>query len=238
MTAATVLPRCRSLSIVLPAYDEEANVGRAIEAARTAGSRFTDDLEIIVVDDGSRDGTTDRVLAEAAVDPRVRLIRFPDNRGYGAAVKTGLQAATKELVFFTDSDLQFDLEQIGELLARSAEAGVVVGYRADRSDSWPRKLNAWAWNRLQRALFDLDVRDVDCAFKLFRREVIASMPMRSEGAFFSTEILVRARAAGHRIVELPVRHYPRRAGSPSGARVAVIARAFRELWRLSGDLRT
>jgi glycosyltransferase involved in cell wall biosynthesis len=229
--------RLGGLSIVLPAYNEEANVAAAIEAARVAGERFAERVEVIVVDDGSRDATAERALAYAAGDARIRLLRHERNRGYGGAVKTGLKAAREPFVFFTDSDLQFDLGQIGELVARLGEAPIVVGYRANRQDPWVRKLNAWAWGRLQRVVFGIRVRDIDCAFKLFRREVVADMPMRSDGAFLSTEILARAMAAGHAIVEIPVRHYPRRAGAPTGANPGVILKAFREMAELWGDLR-
>ena len=114
----------------------------------------------------------------------------------------------------------------------------MIGYRVDRQDHRMRKVNAWAWGRLQWALFGLDVRDIDCGFKLFRREVLQSMPMHSDGAFISTEILLRARAAGHRIREVPVHHYPRKAGAPTGANLRVIGKAFRELWELRRELRS
>lgn len=229
--------RCPGLSLVMPAYNEEANVSAAIRAAARAGERFAEDYEVIVVDDGSRDRTADRVREEARVNPRVRLLQHPQNRGFGAALKTGLKAAEKPLVFYTDSDLQFDLDQIGSLLDNIAAFPVVIGYRVNRQDHWLRKLNAWAWGQLQRLLFGLRVRDIDCGFKLFRREVLAPMIMRSDGAFLSTEILLRAQAAGHRIVEIPVRHYPRKAGAPTGARLHVILKAFAELWALRGELR-
>ena len=225
------------LTIVFPAYNEEANVGAAIAAADAAAARHFDEWEIVVVDDGSRDATAERVLEAKASNPRVELIRLPRNRGYGAAVKTGLQAARMRLVFFTDSDLQFDLEQIPDLLARIDECPVVIGWRRNRRDHWMREWNAWAWGRLQRLLFGLRVRDIDCAFKLFRREVLEGMPMRSDGAFISTELLLRAQAAGWKICEVPVDHFPRRAGAPTGARLSVILKAFRELAELRRELR-
>lgn len=231
------MKRCSGLSITMPAYNEEANVGAAIRAGCAAGETFTDDYEVIIVDDGSRDRTAELVREEAKTNPRVRLIQLPQNRGFGAAVKTGLKGAEKPLVFYTDSDLQFDLNQIADLLEKTDEYPVVVGYRVNRQDHWIRKLNAWAWGRLQRVLFDLRVRDIDCGFKLFRREVLQAMPMHSDGAFLSTEILLRAQAAGHRIGEVPVLHYPRKAGSPTGANLKVIRKAFVELWQLRGELR-
>jgi glycosyltransferase involved in cell wall biosynthesis len=230
--------RSAGLSIVMPAYNEEANVIAAARAASAAGEKFAERYEVVIVDDGSADRTAERVREAAAENPRVRLIQLPQNRGFGGALKTGLKAATMPLVFYTDCDLQFDLEQIGDLLEKISAAPVVVGYRINRQDHWGRKLNAWAWGRLQRVLFGLRVRDIDCGFKLFRREVLEPMAMRSDGAFISTEILLRARAAGHAVVEVPVRHYPRTAGSPTGARWWVIRRAFQELWQLRRELRS
>jgi glycosyltransferase involved in cell wall biosynthesis len=224
------------LSIVMPAYNEEANVSGAIRSVAAAAEPLFEELEILVVDDGSRDRTAERVGEAASVDARVRLLQHPDNRGYGAAVRTGLRTARLPLVFYTDSDLQFDPRQIRDLLARIDEFPVVVGYRRNRQDRWHRRLNAWAWNALQRVWFGLRVRDVDCAFKLLRREVLEGLPLVATGAFFSTELLARAQARGCRIAEVPVDHYPRKAGAPTGARVAVIARAFREMWRLRREL--
>jgi glycosyltransferase involved in cell wall biosynthesis len=233
----TTEPKRPGLSVVLPAFNEEANVAAAIDETAAAAAPLFEEVEVIAVDDGSRDATAERVRHVAAKDPRVRLIQHPQNRGYGAAVTTGLRAARLPLVFYTDSDLQFDPRQIAVLLTKIDEAPIVVGYRRSRQDPAHRKLNAWAWNQLMRLLFDLDIRDVDCAFKLFRREVLEGVPLESEGAFFSTELLARLRACGHRIVEVPVDHYRRRAGAPTGARLGVIGKAFRDLWRLRQELR-
>jgi len=225
------------LSIVMPAYNEEANVAKAIRGVVEAAEPLFEEIEILVVDDGSRDRTAEKVCEAARADPRVRLLRHSRNRGYGAAVTTGLRAARQPLIFYTDSDLQFDPRQVRDLLGRIDEFPVVVGYRRNRQDRWHRKLNAWAWNGLQRVCFGLAVRDVDCAFKLLRRDVLDGMPLVAQGAFFSTELLMRARAKGCRIAEVAVDHYPRRAGAPTGARLAVIMRAFREMWRLRRELR-
>ena len=225
------------LSIVLPAYNEEANVALAVARMIEATDPLFETIEILVVDDGSRDATAQHVREVARSDPRVRLLQHPVNRGYGAAVTTGLRAAEQPLVFYTDSDLQFDPHQIRDLLARIDEFPVVIGYRKNREDPWFRTLNAWAWNQLQRVTFGMAFRDVDCAFKLLRREVLESIPLRAEGAFFSTELLLRARAAGYEFVEVPVDHFPRRAGAPTGARLGVIGKAFREMWRLRRELK-
>jgi glycosyltransferase involved in cell wall biosynthesis len=237
-TADSTGPRKRpGLSVVLPAFNEEANIAASVREMRAAMEPLFDAFEIVVVDDGSRDRTAECVGEEAKADPRVRLVQLPENRGYGAALTAGLRAARLPLVFYTDSDLQFDPRQIQDLLAKIDEFPVVVGYRRNRQDPWFRKLNALGWNLLMRLSFGLRVRDIDCAFKLFRLEVLQGIPLRAEGAFFSTELLLRAQAAGHRICEVPVDHYPRQAGAPTGARLAVIRKAFREMWRLRRELR-
>jgi glycosyltransferase involved in cell wall biosynthesis len=219
------------VSIVLPAYNEEANIAVAVTRMIEAAEPLFEEIEVVVVDDGSRDATAERVREIARADPRVHLLQHPVNRGYGATVTSGLRAAQQPRVFYTDSDLQFDPRHIRDLLARIDEFAIVIGYRKDRQDPWLRKLNAWGWNQLQRRVFGHAVRDVDCAFKLLRREVLENLVLSAKGAFFSTELLLRARFA-----EVPVEHFRRRAGAPTGARLAVIRKAFREMWRLRREL--
>ena len=228
-----------SLSLVLPAFNEAQNLPEGLAAAREvfgreAGGRF--DWEVVVVDDGSADETAAVVEAVAAAEPRVRLVRHDQNRGYGAALRSGFDAASKHWVMFTDADLQFDLGEIGRLLAHTQRYEIIAGYRSPRRDPWNRRANAWAWGRLVNSVFDLGVRDVNCAFKLFRRDVLHGVRIRSNGAFVNTEILARARAAGFRIKEVPVSHFPRRHGVQTGAHPKVVIRAFGELARLYGEL--
>jgi glycosyltransferase involved in cell wall biosynthesis len=221
-----------SLTVSMPAYNEEANIAQMIDMVRIKVSPLVDDLEIIVCDDGSRDTTGEIVLKIAALDPRVRLVKHPVNQGYGAAVRDAVWAATKELVFFTDSDLQFDLAELAHFLPRILQADMVIGYRRARSDPWYRTLFGHGWSWLVNLLFGHTARDVDCAYKLFRRQVIDTIHVTSGGAMFSAEFLVRARRAGFTLVEEPVSHYPRRAGSQTGANPRVVLRAFRELFRM------
>ncbi len=218
-----------SISAVLPAYNEEENLPRTTRAAVAALARLTPDFEVIIVDDGSRDGTAAVARKLAEEMPGVRLVPHTVNQGYGQALATGFDAATKELVFFTDSDGQFDLDELERLLQHIHEADLVIGYRAPRRDPYIRWLNALGWNTLVNILFGYAARDIDCAFKLFRRGVWTSMTVQSRGATFSAEFLVRARAAGYRFVEVPVTHLPRLAGQATGAKPKVIIRAFREL---------
>jgi glycosyltransferase involved in cell wall biosynthesis len=220
--------RLASLTIVLPCFDEAPNVARAVAEARAAAQRCAERHEVIVVDDGSSDGT--RAVAEliAATDPCVRVVAHEVNRGYGAAVRSGLEASRSEWVLLTDGDLQFDLSELDALLALTAEHDLICGYRIDRADNAARRLSAHAWNALVERSFRIGVRDVDCAFKLMRGGAVRALRLESDGAMVSTELLVRARAAGWRVTEAGVHHRPRVAGEASGGDVRVVLRAFRE----------
>ena len=224
------------LSLVLPAFNEADNLRIGLPRAVQAFSGLGIEFEIVVVDDGSADATADTVQSAAQSDPRIRLVQHPANVGYGAALRSGFQAAHGQLVMFTDADLQFDLTEVDRLLAHADEYDIVAGFRAPRRDPWNRRLNAWAWGRLVNATFDLRIRDVNCAFKLFRREVLEEVSLRSDGAFVNTELLARARARGCRIRQVPVSHFQRRHGVQTGAQPKVVARAFVELAELYGDL--
>lgn len=228
----------RSLSFVLPAFNEAENIEEAVERCRAAATNLGLEFEIIVVDDGSRDETRRLADAMAAADARVRTVHHARNRGYGAALKSGLFAARMERVFFTDADLQFDLRELERLLAYADAYDIVAGYRAPRRDPVGRKLNGWAWSQLVRIVFDLDVYDVDCAFKIFDRRIFERIPVYSIGAFVNTEILVRAGAAGFTVRQVPVSHFPRRAGTQTGANPRVVLKAFHELWSLRRELRS
>ncbi len=224
----------KSITVAMPAYNEAENIKAMVQDVIQVMDPLADDYEIIVVDDGSRDGTGKVVQSLEQRYPQVRLVQHEVNQGYGAAVFSGLTSASKELVFFTDSDRQFDLHEIEKLLAHIDEYDLVIGYRAPRRDPFMRLVNAWGWKTLINLLFGYTARDVDCAFKLMRRQVIERIKdeVASRGATFSAEFLVRAKRAGFRIREVPISgHRPRVAGSPTGARSDVIIRAFKELFR-------
>ncbi len=221
-----------SLSVAMPAYNEEANIEPMVDMVRAKVGPLVDDLEIVICNDGSSDRTGEVLRRLAAQDPRVRPVEHSVNQGYGAAVQDAIWATTKELIFTTDSDLQFELSELARFLPLIDRADLVIGYRYARSDPWYRRLfgNGWSW--LVNLLFGYTARDVDCAFKLFRRKVIETIHVESRGAMFSAEFLVRAKRAGFTFMEEPVSHRPRVAGSQTGARPAVILRAFRELFKL------
>jgi glycosyltransferase involved in cell wall biosynthesis len=225
------------LSIVLPCFNEAANIAEAIRQATAAAERYSAEHEVIVVDDGSTDATASVAAQIARADPRVRVLLHAHNRGYGDALRTGIRAAEMPWTLLTDADLQFDLGDLRDFVPAAAGADLVVGRRIARQDPMPRRLNAAAWNVLVRVLFDLPVRDVDCAFKLVRTDLVQSLPLRSGGALIDTELLVRAIAAGGQLRELGVHHRARVAGEQSGASVGVVVRAFRELARMHRELR-
>src|SRR5436190_14106895 len=221
-----------SLSVIFPAYNEEKNITRTVESARAILSRVAAKWEIIVVNDGSKDGTAQICDELAENTPDVRVVHHEGNRGYGAALKSGISAARHEYIFFSDSDGQFDLEELPRFLDHARDFDIVAGYRAKRQDPLHRLINAWGWNMLVRALLGIRVRDIDCAFKVFRREVFERIQIRAVGAMVNTEILAQAMKFGMKIKELEVRHLPRCFGRSTGANLYVICKAFTELIRL------
>lgn len=219
-----------SLSVVLPAHNEEVAITETLRSVLVAVSAWTQDFEIIVVNDGSKDRTREIVEALAAADPHIRLINHEENQGYGAALVSGFEAITKDLVFFMDSDGQFDIHDLGRFFPLIEKYDAVLGYRIDRQDTWMRKFNAWGWKMLVHLVFHLRVRDIDCAFKLYRSSFFHKYRLETRGAMINTEILYKFTRAGYTYTEIGVRHLPRRGGRATGARPSVIARAFREMF--------
>lgn len=227
--------RVPALTFFFPAYNEEENLEAVVAEALATLPRFAETFEVVIVDDGSRDRTPELADALAQRDPRVRVIHHRPNRGYGGAVRSGLLAARHPLVFFTDGDRQFRIADLGLLLAELDAADAVIGYRAKRRDPRRRLVIAWVYKQVVAALFGGGFRDVDCAYKLFRTAVFERAPLeeiRSDGAFFSAELLLRLRAAGARIRQVPVPHHPRVAGRAAGAAPKVVLRTLRDLARL------
>jgi glycosyltransferase involved in cell wall biosynthesis len=225
------------LSVVLPCFNEEANVLQAVRQAIAAARLVSPRYEVIVVDDGSSDETAELAGRLAATDPHVRLVVHPENCGYGTALRSGIDATRMPWVLLTDADLQFDLGQIEDFLLFTDSHDLIVGKRVTRQDRFSRRANAAAWNWLMRRMFALPVHDVDCAFKLVRRDVLEHVELVASGAMISTEMIVKTLQNGARLKELGVHHRPRAAGEQSGASPRVIWRAFLELVQLRGVLR-
>ena len=230
MTAA----RLPELSYFFPAHDEAANLRGLVEEALTALPTLADRFEIVIVDDGSRDDTPAIADELAAAHPEVRAVHHPTNLGYGAALRSGFAAARFGHLAFTDGDRQFRVADLGRLIERLAAGSpdAVVGYRIKRADPFVRTLYARIYRLANRVWFGLRVRDVDCAMKLFTRASLEGVNVESGGAFFSAELLIKLRERGRRIDEVGVPHYPRTAGSPTGAKPSVVFRAVKDFWSL------
>ncbi|RMF83209.1 MAG: glycosyltransferase family 2 protein [Planctomycetota bacterium] len=221
-----------SLTIFFPCHNEEENVERVTRKAVEVGRTVADDLEVIIVDDGSKDRTGEIADRLAAEIPEVRAVHNNPNRGYGGALQSGFRAATKNWIFYTDGDGQFDIGELPDVLPMLEEYDVVSCYRLDRKDSALRKLNAALWSGLVNFLFSIRLRDIDGAFKIYPKPFIDAIELHSEGALIDTEMLAKARNRGLSIGQKGVHHYPRTAGEQSGAKLRVILRAFRELFKL------
>jgi glycosyltransferase involved in cell wall biosynthesis len=222
-----------SLSVILPAFNEAKNLPATVKALSHRLRQLQIEYEIIVVDDGSTDETNNvcRQLSEA--EPDLGIVLHENNCGYGAALRSGFLAATHEFVYLTDADGQFDLEHLPAFLEKASTADAVIGYRRTRADAQHRIVLSRLGNWLAGNKFNLAVRDINCAAKLLRRSRLALLRLHSSGAMISTELLYRAREDGWKIVELPVRHFPRKFGRASGARAGVIARTVVEFFKLA-----
>lgn len=227
-----------SISVFFPCFNEQENVARTVEQTRNVMEKLSIDYEIIIVNDGSSDDTGKISDEISSQDERVKVVHHERNLGYGAALRSGFKAATKELVFYTDGDGQFDINEMPPLLPLMKQFDIVSCYRLKRQDPFVRKINGWCWTKLVCLLFGLRIRDIDCAFKLYKREVFDNIEMTSKGALIDTEILARARNKGYRITQTGVHHFPRSAGSQTGANIGVIFRAFKELFKLYKQIRS
>jgi glycosyltransferase involved in cell wall biosynthesis len=226
------------ISLVLPAHNEEPNIRTVVEeAAAVLPTAFTG-YEIIVVNDGSKDRTLEIATALSEEDPNVRVVNHPVNRGYGAALTSGFNAATGDYIMFMDSDRQFDINDIHLLKPYVGDYDIVAGFRKKRNDPTHRLINAAIFGFAVRLLFDINVRDIDCAFKVMRSDVLKGINLESPGALINTEILAKARAQGRSIYQVGVNHYPSLEGEQSGASLKVVFRAFWELVRLWWRMRT
>ncbi len=232
------MERLPGLSVFLPAHNEEGNIERVVKGFCAELPKIADAYEVIVVDDGSRDRTG--VLADqmAAADSHVKVVHHQVNRGYGGAVISGIRAATMPYVLLSDGDGQFDPADVELLAAKVPEYDVVVGRRIHRADSFLRRLNGRAWTILIRMMFGLRITDMDCGFKLFRRDLLENMDLQAHGAMITTELMARLAGRHARICEVGVKHLPRTAGEQTGANMKVIARAFKELFELYRELKS
>ncbi len=219
-----------SISAVLPAHNEEAAIASTVSSVLETLAGWMSDFEVIVVNDGSQDSTGAILDAIALENPHLKVIHHPFNQGYGAALISGFEACRKDLVFFMDSDGQFDIRDLEHFFPLLAEYDAVLGYRIRRQDTWMRKVNAWGWKMLVRTIFGVQVRDVDCAFKIYTGKFFREQHLETRGAMINTEILYKLKRAGYTYTQIGVHHLPRNGGKATGAKPIVILRAFRELF--------
>lgn len=231
----------KELSVFFPTYNEEGNIERVVGGAKKVLGKVADKWEILIVEDGSKDKTPQITDNLAKRDKRVRVIHHNPNQGYGGALKTGFYNSKYELVAFTDSDGQFDFSEIVNFVLKQKETGadLVIGYYKKRQVSKFKILTSKMWELAVFVLFGLHVRDIDCGFKLISKKVINKIPkLKSErGAFISSEFLIKAKKYGFKIVEIPVTHYPRKAGVGTGRNINVIIQSFIDLFKLWSNLR-
>lgn len=226
-----------SLSLVLPAHNEQENIELVVTRALEVLPTFTDHFEIIVVNDGSKDRTGLIIDALARRDARVKPVHHPRNRGYGAALTSGFTASTGDYVMFMDADRQFDIADLDRLSPLVGTFDIVAGFRMERRDALHRKLFAEIFNLTGRILFGIHVRDIDCAFKVFRGDLLRSLDLTAPGALINTEIQAKLRRRGATLTQVGVNHFPRVAGSATGGSPRVILRAMQETIRLWWQLR-
>ncbi|MEA2511991.1 MAG: hypothetical protein QOJ59_1478 [Thermomicrobiales bacterium] len=235
-TAAPIVSIPGSLSLVLPVHNEEENIRIVVERALEVLPQYAADFEIVPVNDGSRDDSP-RILAELAkANPQVKPVHHKVNRGYGAALTTGFRAATGDFVMFMDSDRQFDVADLALLAPFVGRFDIVAGFRMERNDPLHRRVFAEIFNVTVRILFGVHLRDIDCAFKVFRGDLLRSIELTAPGALINTEIQAKLRRQGATIEQVGVHHYPRVAGTATGGNPRVIARAMKETlllwWRM------
>lgn len=224
------------LSVFFPTYNEEENIEKTVEKSVVVLGKVADNWEIIIVDDGSTDKTGEISRKLGQKYARIRVITHKKNKGYGSSLKTGLYASRFKWITYTDSDGQFDFGEITNFIKtqQTTKADLVIGYYLKRKVSIFRKLNTFLWKIIVYVVFRLNVRDVDTGFKLISKKVIDDIPkLESErGAFIESEMLIKAKKAGFKIVEIGVHHYPRVAGHGTGADFNVIVQSFSDLYKL------
>ena len=221
----------KSLSIVFPMYNEKDNIVIAVAEALRVGALITADLEIIVVDDASTDGSGILIDRLAEIHSNVRAIHHPKNRKLGGALKTGFAAATKAWILYIDSDLPIRMEDALDAIPLTENSEMVIGWRTSRAESWRRSVMSWTYNRLIRFAFQLRVRDVNFAFKLFKRSLYKRIQLTSEGSFIDAELLIQAKRRKARIAQIGMNYYPRVAGESSLARPGIVLKILSEMLR-------
>jgi glycosyltransferase involved in cell wall biosynthesis len=225
--------RSGSISIFFPAYNDENSISGMVNRALALAPRFASDYEVIVVNDGSSDGTAAVLDELARQHPQVRVIHHPRNRGYGGALRSGFANANKDFVFYTDGDGQYDVNELAKLIPlMTEEVDVVNGYKIKRSDGKRRIILGAAYKLLARLFFRLPIRDVDCDFRLMRRSAIQGIDLVSTSGVVCTEMIYKLKRAGCRFTEAPVNHYPRLHGQSQFFTLRRVAKTLADFFAL------
>ncbi len=223
----------KSLSVFMPAYNEEDSIASTVEGVVKVLKDLKLEWEVLVINDGSKDKTAEVVKGLEKKYPGVRLVDYVKNKGYGHALKTGFAEAKYPWVAFVDSDGQFDFAEIKNLLSKTDEADVILGYRLNRADPFQRRIFTWGWKMLAMVFLGLNVRDYSCGFKLIKKKVIEDIsPIESEEKVTQIEMLIKAKKKGYKFAEVGVHHYARTAGVPTGANISVVMKSFQDMLKL------
>jgi glycosyltransferase involved in cell wall biosynthesis len=226
-----------SVSAVFPCYNDEHTITGLVDAVHAALTPLVADVEVVVVNDGSSDGSGELLDRHAAGRPWLRVVHHARNRGYGQALISGFSAARNDWIFYTDGDAQYDAAEAAMLVPLAIDTvDIVQGYKIGRGDPWYRKLIGRSYHHLVSALFRLHVRDTDCDFRLFRRRLFSDLPLESTSGVICVEMMYRFQQAGARFVEAPVHHFFRPHGRSQFFRLPAIVRSARQLaalwWKL------
>jgi len=226
-----------SLSVFFPAYYDEKNIGKVVHKAVAVLEELKlKDYEITIIEDGSPDRTADVADALAKQYPKVKVIHHKENLGYGATIREGFTTAKLDYVFYTDGDNQFDLEELKKFVALVPYSDLVVGYRKKKQYSTYRKITSFVYNLILRWVFDIDYIDVDCAFKIIRRDLFDKITIKTKDAFIDAEILIQAKRLGYSSTEVGVKHLPRVDGISTAARPSIILRTIKEIYQYKKQL--
>ena len=229
-----------TISLVIPMFNEEANIEHALFYAQDALAEHAREYEIIIVDDASTDQSPELVRRAVAGNPRIRLIQHEFNKKLGASLKTGFAAARNELILYMDADLPFDPEVLGRAIRAMnvTRADMIAGYRFDRTtEGWKRTAYSFFYNLLISVLFGSRVRDVNFSFKLMKRAVLEAVELRSEGSLIDAELVVKAVKRGFSVQQIGLDYFPRVRGASTLSSPSVIFKIFGELWKLYPDMR-
>lgn len=220
-----------TLSIFFPAYYDEKNISKVVDkSVEVCESLNLKDYEITIIEDGSPDKTGEEADKLAEKYSKVKVIHHIENKGYGATLWEGFKTARFDYVFYTDGDNQFDLEELKKLVSLIPYSDIVVGYRKKKQYSKYRKLTSFIYNVILRFAFDIDYIDIDCAFKIFKRDLFDKIEIKTKDAFIDAEILIQAKLLGYKSTEIGVKHLPRLDGVSTAARPSIILKTMKEIY--------